>query len=59
MRQFTLFDEEELTGIDEEAPEAVQEAWKKAKQDMRKNFSSLQALSYREKTARQTGIAWD
>lgn len=59
MRQLTLFDEEELTGISEDAPEAVQSAWKKAKQDMRKNFSELQEMPYGEKLNRQKVIAWD
>lgn len=34
MRQLTLFDEGELIGIDENAPEIVRNAWKKAKQDI-------------------------
>ncbi len=59
MRQLTLFDEEELTGVSEEAPEIVRSAWKKAKQDMRKNFSELQEMPYEEKIARQKVIAWD
>lgn len=59
MRQLTFFDEDELTGVDENAPEFVQQAWKKAKQDMKKNFSELQALPYEEKIKRQTGIAWE
>lgn len=54
MKQFTLFDEEEFTGIEEDAPEFIQNAWRKAKQDMKKNFSELQALSYEEKIERQT-----
>lgn len=59
MKQLTLFDEEELTGIDADAPEIVQNSWRKAKQDMRRNFSELQAKSYEEKIGRQTGIAWE
>ena len=59
MRQITLFDEEELMGVDENAPETIQNAWRKAKQDMKKNFSELQAKSYEEKIQRQTGIAWE
>lgn len=59
MKQITLFDEEELTGVDENAPEAAQNAWRKAKQDMKKNFSELQAKPYKEKIDRQTGIAWE
>lgn len=59
MRQLTLFDEDELTGIDESAPEVVQNAWRKAKQDMKRNFSELQTLPYEEKIKRQAGIAWE
>ena len=59
MKQITLFDEEELTGVDESAPEAVQNAWRKAKQDMKKNFTELQEKPYEEKIERQTGIAWE
>lgn len=57
MKQLTMFDEEELTGVDESAPEEVQSAWRKAKRDMRKNFSELQAMPYEEKIKRQEGIA--
>ena len=53
MRQMTLFDEEEMTGLEDGAPDMVREAWKKAKSDMRKNFASLQALPYGEKLERQ------
>lgn len=54
MRQLSLFEqEEEFTGIDESAPDVVQNAWRKAKQDMKRNFSELQALSYEEKLERQ------
>lgn len=59
MRQLTLFDEEALTGVDETAPEAIQNAWRKAKQDMKKNFSTLQAMPYEDKVKRQTAIAWE
>lgn len=59
MRQLTLFDEEELTGIAEDAPEVVQNAWRKAKKDMKKNFSELQALPYEEKIKRQTEKAYE
>ena len=59
MKQITLFDEEELTGVDELAPEEVQNAWRKAKQDMKKNFTQLQEKPYEEKIERQTGIAWE
>lgn len=59
MRQLTLFDEEELTGIEDEAPQEVREAWRKARQDMARNFRSLQELPYEEKIERQAGIAWE
>lgn len=59
MNQLSLFDEEELTGIDESAPEVVQNAWRKAKQDMKKNFSELQAKPYEEKLERQKAKAWE
>lgn len=59
MKQLTLFDEEEIIGVDEEAPQEVQNAWRKAKQDMKRNFSLLQEKPYCEKLERQTGIAWD
>lgn len=58
MRQLTLFDEEE-TGIADEAPQEVREAWRKARQDMARNFRSLQELPYEEKIERQAGIAWE
>jgi hypothetical protein len=59
MRQLTLFDEEEINGVSEDAPEFVQNAWKKAKQDMKRNFTELQEKPYEEKIRRQTVIAWD
>ena len=59
MRQLTLFDEEEMTGIADEAPQEVREAWRKARQDMAKNFRSLQELAYEEKIERQTDTAWE
>lgn len=58
-RQLTLFDEDEITGLEDGAPDDVQDAWKKAKKDMKRNFSGLQALSYEEKIERQTGIAFE
>lgn len=57
MRQLTLFDEEELIGVKDDAPDVVREAWKKAKKDMKSNFTRLQQLSYEEKIARQIGVA--
>ena len=59
MRQVTLFDEEDITGVDENAPEVVQNAWRKAKQDMKRNFKELQDLPYEAKIERQTRIAWE
>lgn len=60
MRQLSLFEqEEEFTGIDESAPDVVQNAWRKAKQDMKRNFSELQALSYEEKLERQKEKAYE
>lgn len=60
MRQLSLFEEEEeLTGADENAPEFIQNAWRKAKQDMKRNFSELQELPYEKKIERQKGIAWE
>lgn len=59
MKQLTLFDEDELTGIDESAPEEIQKAWRKAKQDMKRNFTELQALPYEEKLERQKEKAWE
>lgn len=59
MRQLTLFDEDELTGVEDDAPEVVREAWKKAKADMKKNFSELQNLGYEEKIDRQKEKAWE
>jgi len=58
-RQLTLFDEEELTGLEGGAPKEIQNAWRKAKQEMKKNFSELQALSYEQKIERQTGKAFE
>lgn len=58
MRQITLFGgEEEVTEIHEDAPEFVKNAWRKAKQDMKKNFTELQELPYEEKLERQRGKA--
>lgn len=60
MRQLTLFEkEEELTEIDESAPDIVQNAWRKAKQDMKRNFTELQELPYEKKLERQKGKAYE
>lgn len=58
MRQLSLFEQEEqYTGIDESAPDIVQNAWRKAKRDMKREFKGLQDLPYEAKIERQTGIA--
>lgn len=44
IRQLTMFDEEELTGVEDSAPDVVKDAWKKAKKDMKNNFTRLQQL---------------
>ena len=55
MRQLSLFEqEEEVTGIEDAAPDAVQNAWRKAKQDMKRNFTELQELPYEEKLEEST-----
>ena len=59
MKQLTLFDEDEITGISEDAPEVVQNAWRKAKKDMKRNFKDLQDMPYMDKIKRQTRIAWE
>lgn len=59
MRQLTLFDEDEMTGVEDNAPKVIQNAWKKAKQDQKRRFSELQAMPYEEKIKRQIGIAWE
>ena len=60
MRQLSLFEqEEEVTGIEDAAPDAVQNAWRKAKQDMKRNFTDLQQLPYEEKLERQKGKAYE
>lgn len=60
MRQLSLFEqEEEYTGIDESAPDIVQNAWKKAKHDMKRNFTELQNLPYEEKLERQKKKAYE
>lgn len=56
-RQLTLFDEDELTGVDDAAPEFVKDAWRKAKQDMKRNFKGLQDMPYDDKLIRQRRIA--
>lgn len=45
--------------VDDEAPEIIKNAWRKAKQDKIKEFKKKQALSYEEKLERQKEIAWE
>lgn len=59
MRQLTLFDEDEMIGVEDDAPKVIQNAWKKAKQDQKRRFSELQAMPYEEKIKRQIGITWE
>lgn len=49
MKQLTLFEEEEIIGVDESAPEEIQNAWRKAKQDMKRNFRNCEALAFDDK----------
>lgn len=58
-RQLTLFDEDELTGVEDDAPEELQNAWKKTKQKMKQDFQTLQDMEYEDKIKRQTEIAKD
>ena len=59
MHQMTIFDEEDdiNLGAPVEAPEEVQNAWRKAKQTMKRNFTKLQEMDYEAKLYRQEGIA--
>lgn len=61
MHQMSLFEEteEQSSAPVEWAPDDIQNAWRKAKQDMKKNFSEIQALPYEEKIKRQTYKAWE
>ncbi len=59
MKQISLFGGEETMGLPEDAPEIVVSAWKKAKQDMKRNFTELQGLPYEEKLSRQKEKAWE
>ena len=54
-RQLTIFDEEdELNlGAPVEAPEDVQNAWRKAKQVRKRSFTELQEMDYFDKLERQ------
>ena len=59
MHQMTIFDEEDdiNLGAPVEAPEEVQNAWRKAKQTMKRNFTKLQEMDFEAKLYRQEGIA--
>lgn len=57
--QLSLFGEEEIAEIEDSAPDVVKNAWRKAKQDMKRNFKDLQELPYEKKIERQTAIAWE
>ena len=52
-----MFDEEEHTGITEDAPDTIRNAWKKAKADMKRTFTKLQEMPYEDKIKRQERIA--
>lgn len=41
------------------APDFVKNAWKKAKQDKKREFTEKQNLAYEDKLSRQKGIAWE
>lgn len=58
-RQLTIFDEEELTGLDEEAPDDLLEAWKMTRRSMKQGFTSLQELPYEKKLERQIDVAYE
>lgn len=59
MHQITIYDEENEvdTSLDDNAPEDVQRAWKRAKQVKKAAFTELQELDYWMKLERQQGIA--
>lgn len=59
MRQYSLFETEEADQIEEDAPEIIRNAWKKAKQDKKREFTAKQELPFEQKINRQEGIAWD
>ena len=59
MKQLTIFDEEEITGVEDNAPDIVKKAWKQAKKDMKSNFTRLQQMSFEEKLERQKEIAYE
>ena len=45
--------------VADDAPEFVRNAWKKAKQDKKREFTEKQNLPYDKKIARQKDIAWE
>lgn len=57
MNQISLFEEPDDTTDD--APDIVKDAWKKAKQDKKREFTAKQNLPFDKKLKRQEGIAWD
>lgn len=59
MHQYTIFDEEDDTelGAPIDAPAEVHEAWRKAKQTMKRTFARLQELDYDVKIQRQNEVA--
>lgn len=61
MHQLTLYDEIDETqlGVEENAPDEVREAWRKAKQSLKRDFTKLQEMDYSMKLKRQEGIAKD
>ena len=58
--QLTLFNfDENPTELLPDAPEFIQNAWRKAKQDKKRNFSELQELDYEVKIERQKDKAFE
>ncbi len=57
MKQLTIFDEEDITGVEDDAPDFLKKAWQQAKKDMKSNFTKLQKMSFEEKLERQKEIA--
>lgn len=45
--------------VTNDAPNFVKNAWKKAKQDKKREFTEKQNLAYEDKLSRQKGIAWE
>lgn len=57
MRQLTIFDEDEITGIEDDAPDTLRNAWRAAKKQMKQNFKELQEMPYEAKLKRQESVA--